>query len=165
MNKQLIIISILLALSVGLGGGYWIASSTSSMGDQKTSQSKDEAKPLFYRNPMNPTITSAVPAQDEMGMDYIPVYAESDSSSNKNKESKILFYRNPMNPTITSSVPAQDEMGMDYIPVYEENDDRSSDSRGTVRIDPVTVQNMGVRTVKVKQQELSRTVRAVGRVA
>ena len=29
---------------------------------------------LFYRNPMNPAITSPVPAKDEMGMDYIPVY-------------------------------------------------------------------------------------------
>jgi Cu(I)/Ag(I) efflux system membrane fusion protein len=31
---------------------------------------------LFYRNPMNPAITSPVPAKDEMGMDYIPVYAD-----------------------------------------------------------------------------------------
>jgi Cu(I)/Ag(I) efflux system membrane fusion protein len=29
---------------------------------------------LFYRNPMNPSITSPVPMKDEMGMDYIPVY-------------------------------------------------------------------------------------------
>ena len=36
----------------------------------------EERKPLFYRNPMNPTITSPVPAKDSMGMDYIPVYAE-----------------------------------------------------------------------------------------
>lgn len=31
---------------------------------------------LFYRNPMNPAITSPVPAKDSMGMDYIPVYAD-----------------------------------------------------------------------------------------
>jgi membrane fusion protein, copper/silver efflux system len=31
---------------------------------------------LFYRNPMNPQVTSPVPAKDEMGMDYVPVYAE-----------------------------------------------------------------------------------------
>jgi RND family efflux transporter MFP subunit len=30
---------------------------------------------LFYRNPMDPTITSPVPLQDSMGMDYIPVRA------------------------------------------------------------------------------------------
>ena len=31
---------------------------------------------LFYRNPMDPNITSPVPRKDEMGMDYVPVYAE-----------------------------------------------------------------------------------------
>ena len=34
-----------------------------------------ERKPLLYRNPMNPAITSPVPKKDEMGMDYVPVYA------------------------------------------------------------------------------------------
>ena len=33
-------------------------------------------KILFYRNPMDPTITSPVPAKDQMGMDYAPVYAD-----------------------------------------------------------------------------------------
>jgi RND family efflux transporter MFP subunit len=31
---------------------------------------------LFYRHPMNPSITSPVPAKDEMGMDYVPVYSD-----------------------------------------------------------------------------------------
>lgn len=35
-----------------------------------------ERKILFYRNPMNPKITSQVPAKDEMGMDYVPVYED-----------------------------------------------------------------------------------------
>jgi membrane fusion protein, copper/silver efflux system len=35
-----------------------------------------ERKILFYRSPMDPTVTSPVPAKDQMGMDYVPVYAE-----------------------------------------------------------------------------------------
>ncbi len=35
-----------------------------------------DRKILYYRNPMNPTVTSPVPRKDEMGMDYAPVYAE-----------------------------------------------------------------------------------------
>jgi len=35
-----------------------------------------ERKILFYRNPMDPTITSPVPRKDDMGMDYVPVYAD-----------------------------------------------------------------------------------------
>ncbi len=35
-----------------------------------------EREVLFYRNPMTPTVTSPVPMKDEMGMDYVPVYAD-----------------------------------------------------------------------------------------
>ncbi len=31
---------------------------------------------VFYRNPMDPAIISPVPAKDEMGMDYVPVFAD-----------------------------------------------------------------------------------------
>jgi Cu(I)/Ag(I) efflux system membrane fusion protein len=33
-----------------------------------------ENRPLYYRHPMNPSITSPTPAKDEMGMDFTPVY-------------------------------------------------------------------------------------------
>jgi multidrug efflux pump subunit AcrA (membrane-fusion protein) len=33
-------------------------------------------KILFYRNPMNPQVTSPVPMKDQMGMDYVPVYEQ-----------------------------------------------------------------------------------------
>jgi membrane fusion protein, copper/silver efflux system len=37
---------------------------------------KKTRKILYYRNPMNPTITSPTFMKDSMGMDYIPVYAD-----------------------------------------------------------------------------------------
>ncbi|NOQ63352.1 MAG: efflux RND transporter periplasmic adaptor subunit [Methyloprofundus sp.] len=78
---------------------------------------------------------------------------------------KILFYRNPMNSEVTSATAMQDSMGMDYIPVYEENFSHQKDPIGTVQIDGITVQNMGVRTAKAHYATLSHKVRAVGRVA
>ena len=36
---------------------------------------------LFYRNPMDPTVTSPVPMKDSMGMDYVPVYSEPGSGT------------------------------------------------------------------------------------
>lgn len=78
---------------------------------------------------------------------------------------KPLFYRSPMNPLVTSPVPAQDAMGMDYLPVYAEDNLQLDTSTGSVKIDSVTVQNMGVRTARAKQALLSHVVRAVGRVA
>ncbi len=43
--------------------------------EQKTEHGKLK-KILFYRNPMNPAVTSPVPMKDSMGMDYVPVYEE-----------------------------------------------------------------------------------------
>ncbi len=51
---------------------------------------------------------------------------------------------------------------MDYVPVYA--DDGGSGPVGTVSIDPVTVQNIGVRMAIAKRRSLSHAVRAVGRV-
>ena len=36
----------------------------------------EQKKILYYRNPMNPQITSPVPMKDSMGMDYAAVYEE-----------------------------------------------------------------------------------------
>ena len=77
---------------------------------------------------------------------------------------KVLYYRNPMNPAITSPVFQQDEMGMDYIPVYADDASTESETIGTVSIDPVTVQNIGVRTEKAKKQKISRHLNSLGHI-
>ncbi|MGR9014610.1 MAG: efflux RND transporter periplasmic adaptor subunit [Gammaproteobacteria bacterium] len=76
-----------------------------------------------------------------------------------------LFYRSPMNPTVTSPVPAKDAMGMDYVPVYAQDSNGAKDVIGTVKIDPVTEQDIGVRTAVTSRETLSHIIRAVGRVA
>jgi len=53
-----------------------------------------ERKLLFYRNPMDPAVTSPVPMKDPMGMDYVPVYEEAKGSArgvliNANKQQLI----------------------------------------------------------------------------
>ena len=149
----------LMALAVGLAGGYLFSGTQKQTGPDTvaaTGPCPDGAKPLSWRNPMNPAITSPVFSKDEMGMDYLPICAE------VKKEKKILFYRNPMNPAITSPVAAKDEMGMDYIPVYD--DGARSGPAGTVSIDPTVVQNIGVRTTVALQKTISRDIRTVGRV-
>ncbi|BDU73145.1 efflux RND transporter periplasmic adaptor subunit [Mesoterricola silvestris] len=35
---------------------------------------KEKGKIVFYRSPMNPSLTSQVPMKDEMGMEYVPVF-------------------------------------------------------------------------------------------
>jgi membrane fusion protein, copper/silver efflux system len=73
---------------------------------------------------------------------------------------KILYYRNPMGHPDTSPVPKKDSMGMDYIPVYAEE----IDDPNTVKVSLDRIQRSGVKTEKVGNQSLARTVRAVGMV-
>lgn len=86
MNSKMVSsVAIVAALAVGLGGGYLLfgGDQSRSVGSGQTgeSQAVAERKPLFYRNAMNPAVTSPVPAKDNMGMDYIPVYAEDEADS------------------------------------------------------------------------------------
>jgi Cu(I)/Ag(I) efflux system membrane fusion protein/cobalt-zinc-cadmium efflux system membrane fusion protein len=50
-------------------------------------------------------------------------------------------------------------MGMDLIPVYEDEIEKSA-----ITIDPITVQNMGLRVTPVKTGKLIRTIRTVGHI-
>ncbi|HCB12730.1 MAG TPA: efflux RND transporter periplasmic adaptor subunit [Gammaproteobacteria bacterium] len=56
------------------------ASSTPTLPQERQGGDAAERKPIKYRHPMNPTIFSDTPAKDDMGMDYIPVYAGGDES-------------------------------------------------------------------------------------
>lgn len=62
-------------LAAVAAGGYWLGRSHSGTTPQG-SASTEARRILFYRSPMNPSVTSPVPAKDEMGMDYLPVYAD-----------------------------------------------------------------------------------------
>lgn len=78
------------------------------------------------------------------------------------KERKVLYWKSPMDPSIIRKEPGKDSMGMDLVPVYE--GEEAAGPAGTVRIDPVTVQNMGVKTAVVRRRPLSREIRTVGRI-
>lgn len=50
--------------------------SNTVVGGQGPGKGGGEGEVLFYRSPMDPAITSPEPRKDEMGMDYVPVYAD-----------------------------------------------------------------------------------------
>lgn len=72
------------------------------------------------------------------------------------------LWRAPMDPGYVRDRPGKSPMGMDLVPVCESGDGLGA---GGVRIDPTVVQNIGVRTAPVTRRDLSRTIRAAGRVA
>ena len=77
-------------------------------------------------------------------------------------ERKIAYWWDPMmNPPYISDRPGKSPMGMDLVPRYEDEV-----SAGTsVKIDPVIVQNMGVRVADVTRGPVRQDLRAVGYLA
>lgn len=73
----------------------------------------------------------------------------------------IKYWVAPMDPTYIRDEPGKSPMGMDLVPVYEE-DDGEKEPTSTIRIDPVTSQNMGVRTTTVSRGRLAKSIRALG---
>ncbi|MBK9594114.1 MAG: efflux RND transporter periplasmic adaptor subunit [Rhodocyclales bacterium] len=78
------------------------------------------------------------------------------------QERRLLFYRNPMGLPDTSPVPKKDPMGMDYIPVYE--GEESAEAGSGIVVSTEKVQKLGVRTEIAALREMSRSVRASGRI-
>ncbi len=67
-------------LIVALAGGIVLGRLTTPA-KPTTGAAPAARKPLYYRNPMGLPDTSPVPKKDEMGMDYIPVYAEDEADA------------------------------------------------------------------------------------
>lgn len=76
---------------------------------------------------------------------------------------KIKYWAAPMDPTYIRNEPGKSPMGMDLVPVYEEAGEEKEPG-STIRIDPVTQQNMGVRLGRVQKQALSKTIRTFGTI-
>jgi Cu(I)/Ag(I) efflux system membrane fusion protein/cobalt-zinc-cadmium efflux system membrane fusion protein len=76
---------------------------------------------------------------------------------------KIKYWVAPMDPTYIRNEPGKSPMGMDLVPVYEEEGEEKEPT-STIRIDPVTVQNMGIRTTPVMRKPITKTIRTFGNV-
>ncbi len=77
------------------------------------------------------------------------------------EDKEILYWVAPMDPNYRRDKPGKSPMGMDLVPVYADAENEGD----IVRINPVMVQNLGVRTAKAERGKLWRMVEAVGYVA
>ncbi len=173
------IVLVVLALAIGVGGGLWIGSGGLPFvgvdGAAAGSGSGAGAEPTLYTCGMHPTVLQAEPGDCPIcHMKLTPVRedesgdgAEADGGASglaaAPVERKVLYWRAPMDPNYVSDRPGKSPMGMDLVPVYADASEPAAGS--TVRIDPVTVQNMGIRTATVTRGPLVKEIRTVGRVA
>ncbi|MBI5845750.1 MAG: efflux RND transporter periplasmic adaptor subunit [Deltaproteobacteria bacterium] len=107
-----------------------------------TASASKERKILFYRNPMNPAITSPVPAKDEMGMDYTPVYSDEGAAPAKKK--------------------TFEEEAEDFF--AEDEESGAVPGLGPVVLDSKALSLAGVRLAPAESGHFTKSVRTVGRV-
>jgi len=83
----------------------------------------------------------------------------------RKKEKKVLYWYDSMNPLIHSDKAGKASDGMDLVPKYaDEMADMTDMPTGTVKLSDQRQQMIGVRTTEVKKQNITRTIRTVGRV-
>ncbi|MDO9109861.1 MAG: efflux RND transporter periplasmic adaptor subunit [Desulfatirhabdiaceae bacterium] len=105
--------------------------------NKQSAGSSGSNKLLFYRNPMNPAITSPVPAKDEMGMDYIPVYEDEAKTPAKSLQ----------------------QQADDFF-----SEEKGVSGLGVVTMTEQGIRLSGVQVAAVVQENIRRTLRTVGLV-
>lgn len=119
---------------------------------------------IIYTCGMHPNIVEDGPGTCPIcGMDLTPKKLAGGGGKGADADAKeprkIKHWVAPMDPTFISDKPGKSPMGMDLVPVYE-----GQGGGTTITIDPVVVQNMGVRIKPVKQETIFRHIRTIGTV-
>ena len=157
--KLIALLAVLLAIAGGAGMFL-----TGCGGDQGSRAGATEEQ--LYTCGMHPQVIQNKPGNCPIcGMKLTPVRKQAGAKSapanaaSGTSERKIKYYKSSMNPGEVSPTPRKDSMGMDMVPVYEEE---AAAESSAITIDPVTMQNMDVRTGLVTRGPLRRVVRTVG---
>ncbi len=163
-GKKILVQALVVLVAVAAGGAgtyYWLTSRMHPPAETRPETSPQEEKK--YTCPMHPFIVTEQPGACPIcGMTLVPVKsASAGEGGGEKKERKIKYWVAPMDPNYRSDKPGKSPMGMDLVPVYEEE----GGEEGTIRVDPNTIQSMGVRTAPVRSGELRKTIRTVGKVA
>jgi RND family efflux transporter MFP subunit len=117
---------------------------------------------------MHPHYKSDNPGKcPECGMDLAPVYAESTASkATVSGDRKVLYWQDPMNSGHRSDKPGKAPDGMDLVPVYAEEPGAGEKMpEGAFKITPEKQQLIGVKYGEVSFRTLSKSIRAVARLA
>lgn len=130
MNKnwKALIVVVIGLLAVNAAFLFWWTQRTERAAMTETAAAPKEKKILFYRHPMQPSITSKVPSKDEMGMDYIPVYeGDEDNVNTSNVSGRASFPLSPEN---------QETIGVTTATVSRQSMSREIRATGRVAYDP-----------------------------
>jgi RND family efflux transporter MFP subunit len=149
-------------LVVGAGAGVFL---TGCGGDHEAGTEAKEEQ--LYTCGMHPQVIQNKPGNCPIcGMKLTPVRKGAGAkpvpatAASGSGERKVKYYTSTMNPGEVSPTPRKDSTGMDMVAVYE--DAAATAESPPIVIDPVTIQNMDLRTGLVTRGALRRVVRTVG---
>ena len=162
--KPKLILAIIAVAAVGVGA-FFIGRSTGH-NHAAANESAKEGKTL-YTCGMHPQVVQDKPGNCPIcGMKLTPIRKQAaggeSGATAASGERKIKYYKSTMNPGEVKPAPGKDSMGMDMIPVYE--DEAAAAESSAIAVDPVTTQNMGIRTATVTRGPLRRNIRTVGAI-
>ncbi|NQZ94827.1 MAG: efflux RND transporter periplasmic adaptor subunit [Moritella sp.] len=146
--KTLLTSSITLALGIAVGA--WFT-------NPQTNNTETTAAPsiLYWVAPMDANYRRDQPGKSPMGMDLVPVYADT-----KAAEPELLYWVAPMDANYRRDKPGQSPMGMDLIPVYA--DASTASDAGLVTISARVENNLGVRTQTAVLRPFIAEINTVG---
>ncbi len=139
----------------------------SGCGPAQAPAANANAAKTFYTCGMHPVVVQDTPGKCPIcDMKLTPIRKQAESAKSgpaaPSGERKIKYYKSTMTPGEVRQTPGKDAMGMEMVPVYE--DEATATASQTIAIDPVTTQNMGIRTATVSRGPLRRTIRTVGTI-
>jgi RND family efflux transporter MFP subunit len=145
---------LLLTIALSIGAGLLLTACNQSPSNASAAKEK-----TLYTCGMHPQVVLDHPGNCPIcGMKLTPIRKADTPAA----ERKIKYYKSTMMPGETRPTPGKDSMGMDMVPVYE--DEANAAASSTIAIDPVTIQNMGIRTATVTRGPLRRVIRTVGTI-
>ncbi len=156
----------IVALVAGFAGGRWLISPGGVSVDHVAgAMDTTVADEQWYTCGMHPNVLQKDPGECPIcHMKLTPLKKQDElaGAASPAQERKVLYWRAPMDPNYVSDKPGMSPMGMELVPVYA--DESESASAHAIRIDPVTIQNMGIRTGVIQRGPLVKVIRTVGRV-
>ncbi|MFC1453938.1 heavy metal-binding domain-containing protein, partial [Verrucomicrobiota bacterium] len=148
-KTKLIITITIIALAAISVAGFLLKQSARD--HKSTTEAKSEQ---LYTCGMHPQVIQNKPGNCPVcGMKLTPIRRQTGPT-----EQKVKYYKSTMLPGEVRQAPGKDSMGMDMVPVYESDAPGESSA---IMIDPVTIQNMDIRTTAVVRGPLRRTIRTV----
>ncbi len=167
MTRNLVSPLVLAVLLLSSGG---LLAGCSSGSQEEAPASAEHGDGTLYTCGMHPEVIQDHPGTCPIcGMNLTPMHrggetgSAGSSAAAPSGERKIKYWAAPMDPTFIADKPGKSPMGMDLVPVYEDQAPAGGAGKAVV-VDPLVVQNMGVRVAPAKVGPIFRHVRTLGEI-